>query len=182
MTSNMAKLRADKYGPIRGAEIFPSFGNMGHWPSGAPRGSLSERAKGLLALVQKFSSQPADKWPLKPIVVRGLAVELTSAFTQTGEPASPALLRLLALLFELPESFLVDPIPLYSGKDGRGQPADPQRRTEATWVEVDHLRKHGKRISESGLARQLKVSRDTVARWRAEPDYRNFVDFIGCRK
>jgi hypothetical protein len=180
----MAKLRADKYGPVRGAEIFASFGNMGYWHlvRGAPSGTLTERAEGLLALVQQYLEQPAERWPIRPIIVHGMALELTDAFTQAGEPASPALLHLLSALLKLPASFLADPIPIYSGKDGRGQPSDPRLRTEASWIEAYHLKKHRKRISASSLAKQLKVSRDTVAGWRKESDYKDFVDFVGCRK
>jgi hypothetical protein len=174
--NDMGKLRADKYW----LALFASFGSMGHWPPGAPRGSLDQRAEGLLALVQRYSDQPADKWPIKKIVVRGMALELTEAFTQAGEPATPALLHLLATLLELPASFLADPIPLFKGKDGRGQAADPRCRNQAMWIEGYHLRKHGKPVSKNRLAKQVGVSRDTVAQWRKERDYKDFVNFTGA--
>jgi hypothetical protein len=105
------------------------FGSMRHWHlvDASPAGSVDERATALLKMVGESPSNH-QKWEIRPLQIRAMALELVAAAAQLGEPPGSDLLRLLAWAMNVPETFLDDPSAVMSGRDGKGEPAEPEKR------------------------------------------------------
>jgi hypothetical protein len=95
-----------------------------------------------------------------------------------------SLLRSLAMMLDLPESFLDDPVPVFAGKLAQGKHADPKVRAAACDIDTDHFIRHGKPLAVNALKTRLqkehgfKVERATLREWRKEKGYWSFAEFI----
>ena len=159
---------------------YPSFGMMGYWHlvKHAPLGEDEVgRAERLLSIWEDCSEKVAGEWPISPIVLRAMALELSVACGLQGRPLPDALIRLLADLLSLPADFLTDPTPLFAGDDGRGGP-DRRAKNRAMWLDALHAREYGDQMSGNKLAERVAKSRSTIRAWREEGPYRDFVEFF----
>lgn len=152
--------------------IYPSFGQMAYWHLATDiQGTLDDRAKALLAIVRTGSAN-VQKWPLAPIQVRAMALELAAAHALHGRPFGADLLRLLVWSMDLPKEFLSDPSDILSGSDGKGQGADPQLKSAAELADWLYFQSHGQHMSINALSKEAgrlagctPPSRSTVRAW-----------------
>lgn len=169
-------------------EVSPSLGNLGYWHlvDGAPEGSPSKAETELLGMVRGYDELPATRWPIRPVVIRAMALELAVASAKRGEALSDHLIRLLAWCASVPESFLIDPSEFYEGNwKGGKDPNDPRAKVQASWVDREHFQKTGKWLELLRLEQSLMAtfgagkapSRSTLRRWRREEDYAAWVTF-----
>lgn len=167
--------------------VYPSFGGMGYWhllKEPALRGlNPVERADWLYERLQSSWVKAERKKKVSRQQLKAMALELVAYFGR--RPQMPnSLLRSLAMMLELPESFLDDPVPVFAGKLAQGKHADPMARVAATNIDAVHFIRHGKRLPLAALEtklqkeRSLTVSRATLREWRKEDDYWSFAEFV----
>jgi hypothetical protein len=167
--------------------VYRSFGEMAYWhlADDSLSGSIDERASALLKIAHN-SSVNVKRCKIKPLQIRAMALELVAAAAYGGGLLGSDLLHLLAWAMNVPDSFLHDPSFVLSGRDGKGQPADPELKQMAEWIEASFLARHGKQMSVNGLANEVQTrlsleqppSRSTIRAWRSDADYQSFVAFI----
>jgi len=168
-------------GDGREAEIHPAFGAMRWWAlvSNAPlEGAIEDRAASLWAIVDKHRERLAGSWPIKPQIIKGMTLELVAAFALAAKPLTPAALKLSAWAMDLPPTFLRNTFPLYSGRDGKGQGADPSLRALAELLDARSFYVFGKFTSINWLAKAVNVSRSTVRAWRSDAVYSDLVRLL----
>jgi hypothetical protein len=177
--------------------VYPSFGLMGYWrlieerdPT-LPRNPV-ERADWLYGRLQLTWDKPA-KGAISPQLLKAMALELSAYFggrggeSTRGRPQMPdSLLRALAMMLELPQTFLDDPVPVLAGKLAQGKHAGPKARAAAMEIDTAHFIRHGERLAENALAKRLQevlglrkpIARSTLHKWRDEPEYWSFAEFV----
>jgi hypothetical protein len=125
----------------------------------------------------------AERWPIPQPIVRGLALELAVGFAAEAKPLPPALVMLLAQLLGLPGGFLDDPAPLYQG--GRSDMEHRRYRVLAEALDAESVATTGKPLALRALASAIEAefgdgpARSTLRQWRADADYRDWLDFVG---
>lgn len=154
-------------------EVYRNFGEMEFWGfvKGAPTGSRAMRASELLAIINENDPLPASRWPIAQPVVRAMTLELAASFAVGRESMTGEMLKLLAWAIGVPAGFLHDPVPTYSGHDGKGQGVELNCHARARYLDTVHLYRSGKGMSENALARAVGVDRKTIRAWRGEPGY-----------
>jgi hypothetical protein len=168
------------------APIYPSFGRMGYWHLIKEPALLSlnpgERADWLYKRLQSSWSKAGRKQKISPQILKAMALELVAHFGN-GAPMPDSLLRSLAMMLELPETFLDDPVPVFTGKLAQGKHADPKARQAAANIDTLHFVNHGEKLSENGLSKKLQklglpIARSTLREWRKEKDYWEFAQHL----
>jgi hypothetical protein len=149
-----------------------------HLVKRAPKGSIAERAESLWRMVEKEAARKYQKWPIPQSTLRVMTIELAAAFAIAGQPMTPPMLKLLAWAMGVAPKSLRDPISIYSGHDGKGQAVESSRREQAEIFDAHHFREHGKLAPINTLAKAAGINRDTVRRWRAEPEYETHIHLI----
>jgi hypothetical protein len=140
-------------------------------PNRIIRGCATE----LLSIVQAHE-RPFQQWSIPQQIIRGMTVELPAAFAKHGEAMTPDMLHLLAWAAGLPADFIRDPLPVYSGEDGKGRGADSKKKIQAIGRDIEHIRAHGAQMSVNALAQAVGVSRKAIENWRKEePLYRDAI-------
>ena len=58
------------------APIYHSFGLMSYWhlEPNSPIGGPAERAEAPRAIVEANGARPAERWPIKPLIIRAMAL------------------------------------------------------------------------------------------------------------
>lgn len=169
-------------------EISPSLGNLGYWHlvEGAPDGPPSKAEAELLDMVQRHAELPAARWPIPPVVVRAMAVELAVACGNRGEALSAPLVQLLTWCAGVPDGFVSDPPAFYGGNwQGGKKPNDARAKVHASWVDRRHYQQTGEWMPLLRLEQTLAAAfgegkapaRSTLRRWRDEEDYAAWVVF-----
>lgn len=168
--------------------IYPSFGDMGSWHlvPNAPDGALESRADWVASIWEEARGRLATKSPVRPMILKALALELTVAFADEGRRPPDRLLRALAGLLELPDTFLDDPVPVFQGDTGGGRPpVSATARSRAMQLDREHFHANGSMMATHALAVRLAAelkldrpySRASLDRWRLEPKYAEWVAF-----
>lgn len=109
--------------------------------------------------------------------VRLMALELLHAHPETpvGELPAPVTGLMATVLGFTPED-LQDAEPIYRGAH---HPKQYRSRSQAQWIEAEHLARTGKWPSIRSVAEKVGVSRSTVRdRWRADPEYMEDIELL----
>jgi hypothetical protein len=146
-----------------------------------------QRAEWLYKRVNSGWDKPAQK-NISRQLQKAMALELIAHFARRNMPSD--LLRALAIMLELPDSFLDDPVPVFAGRLAQGKHADPRAREAAMIVDANYLKTHGKMLAVNALSKQLQallrlekpIARATLRKWRQEPHYASYVDVVGRQR
>jgi hypothetical protein len=150
-----------------------------------PELSEEDMAAYLNSVAQANAGRLAADWPIAPVIVRGVALELAVGIAQRGAPLPKALVALLAMLLELPSDFLDDPGPLYCGD--RSDSGHRRCRALAEALDAKSIKATGKPLALKALERAIQEAfgespaRSTLRQWREDPDYRLWLDVIAKR-
>ena len=103
-----------------------------------------------------------QKWPLTPLQIRAMTLELAAASAQRCDPD---LLFLMALAMNVPETFLRDPSELLSGRDGKGKGVGSSVRDGAAFLDWLSVQRTGKAMSVNALAKAVGAARSADRDW-----------------
>jgi hypothetical protein len=110
--------------------IYPGFGGLGYWhllPDSTTLAGLNptQRADWLYDRVRVGWDKVADK-KLTRQILKAMALELVAYFGNLGTSMPESLLRVLAVMLDLPPTFLADPVPVLTGKLAQGKSRRPE--------------------------------------------------------
>jgi hypothetical protein len=162
--------------------IHPAFGFANFWffVENAPRGSVTECAERLWAIVEKCGSRKRQRWPIPQPIIRAMTLELAAAYPMVEQPMTPSMLLLLAWAMDVPSTFLKNPKEFYSGRDGRGRRAvNPRCKEMVRLWDGLCLEQYGTKPKLNTLAKRVQehlglkrpLSRANIRTWRKEARY-----------